>query len=67
MAIKKLPKGQQMDKKRRDWIGITGQWLGVGLFLVIIFRYLEIRTPAQYVLPLLAGWIFTIATKIRGK
>ena len=51
----------------KDWLGITGQWLGVGLFALVILRYLQISAPWQFTLPLIAGWVFAIATKIRRK
>lgn len=56
-----------MNNNSRDWLGITGQWLGVGLFAFVIFRYIQVSTPWQYTVPLIAGWCFAIATKIRRK
>ena len=56
-----------MNKSTRDWLGITGQWLGVGLFAFVILRYIQVSTPWQYTVPLIAGWLFAIATKIRRK
>ncbi|GAI08943.1 unnamed protein product [marine sediment metagenome] len=54
-------------KNFRDWFGITGQWLGVGLFALVILKYIQVQTPWQYTIPLIAGWAFAIATKIRRK
>ena len=56
-----------MNKNTKDWVGITGQWLGVGLFAFVIFKYIHVSAPWQYTLPLIAGWLFAIATKIRRK
>ena len=57
----------EMKKDTREWLGIVGQWTGVFLFLFIIFKYVSMSAPWQYSLPLIAGWGFAIATKIRGK
>jgi len=56
-----------MKKNCKDWLGITGQWLGVGLFAFVIFKYIHVRAPWQYTVPLIAGWLFAIATKLRRK
>jgi len=56
-----------MKKNCKDWLGITGQWLGVGLFAFVIFKYIQVSAPWQYTVPLIAGWLFAIATKIRRK
>lgn len=56
-----------MKKNCKDWLGITGQWLGVALFALVIVRHLQISAPWQFTLPLIAGWVFAVATKLRGK
>ena len=56
-----------MKNTLKDWLGITGQWLGVGLFALVIIKYIQVKTPWQYTIPLIAGWAFAIATKIRRK
>ena len=56
-----------MKNSSKDWLGITGQWLGVGLFAIVILRYFQVQAPWQYTVPLIAGWVFAIATKVRGK
>ena len=51
----------------KDWFGIIGQWLGVGLFAFVILKFIQVSAPWQYTVPLIAGWAFAIATKVRGK
>jgi len=51
----------------KEIIGIIGQYIGLALFLFIILKYIQVEVSWHYTLPLAAGWIFAVATKVRGK